>query len=132
MQNYANGIQCLENVNAYDGTNISHSGSSLISHLDKDGASPLVDQLLVDKLTITILLSYADLLVSKDSNKCFSGYDISRVILTNLFLCSIIAYYNLIDILCSDIKNFVPVSCFCLRRDVALGNFQSDHAEVQR
>lgn len=54
MQNYANEIQCLENVNKYDGTNISHAGSSLISHLDKDAASQLVDQLLVDKLFITM------------------------------------------------------------------------------
>lgn len=53
MQNYANEIQCLENVKTYDGTNISHSGSSLISHLDMDAASQLVDQLLVDKLFIT-------------------------------------------------------------------------------
>lgn len=54
MENYANEIQCLENVNKYDGTNIRQSGKSLISHLDKDAASQLVDQLLVDKLFITM------------------------------------------------------------------------------
>lgn len=60
MQNYANEIQCLENINTYDGTNISHSGSSLISHLDS--ASQLVDQLLVDKLFITIFFFFFSML----------------------------------------------------------------------
>lgn len=47
MQNYANEIQCLENIKTYDGTNISHSGSSLISHLGKDAAGQLVDELFI-------------------------------------------------------------------------------------